>query len=493
VSRFSGDPAWFDGRSIMPGKSHGNVTIIHYQAAHRHDNASYLRLISDTYSAFLTLSRRNQVKAALKAHRPAVLIVDYGAVADSVDAVELETFRELVPDLRILAVVDPVLAGSERISALARRQLIHNVATLPVDPQVFLFDIARLCDLAALQLTESASLCPPADSPRSDTPFDGYIGADQQFLGALTALRKAARTGLPVLVTGESGTGKELAAQLIHAYSEYRTGPLLAVNCAGFAPNLIASELFGHEKGAFTDAKELKIGKIEAAAGGTLFLDEIGDLPLDLQGFLLRFIEEKTIERVGGTRRLSIDTRIVAATNVDLAKGMAESRFRKDLFYRLNVLSVHLPPLRERGTDSLLLARHFLDRFKAEFGRPHLRLRDDALDAILHHDWPGNVRELIGTLRRAVLMAESSTLGAEDLRLPSRRAEPITINLQESIAKAERTAIELALRKHRENVNRASRELGVSRVTLYRLMQKHEIPLASRVYNSRQLNGSAAH
>ena len=267
-------------------------------------------------------------------------------------------------------------------------------------------------------------------------PSKECVGADVRFLSALAELRKAAHTNSPVLITGESGTGKELAAQIVHDASRYRAGPLLVVNCAGMAPSLIASELFGHERGAFTDAKDQKIGKIEAAEGGSLFLDEIGDLPLELQGFLLRFLENQTIERVGGTRHLRIDTRVIAATNAVLPKRIAEGRLRQDLYYRLNVLSVHLPPLRERGADSILLARHYLERFKVEFDRPHLRFSEDALEAIVRYAWPGNVRELVAILRRAVVMTDSDLV-----RVPSRsscRSRPIR-RLQQLFSKAQTT------------------------------------------------------
>jgi len=306
------------------------------------------------------------------------------------------------------------------------------------------------------------------------------VGADRRFLTALAELRKAAKTHSPVLITGESGTGKELAARTVHYSSAYRDGPLLVVNCAGMAPTLIASELFGHEKGAFTDAKEQKIGKIEAAMGGSLFLDEIGDLPLELQGFLLRFLEDKTIERVGGTRHISVDTRIIAATNADLTQRVVQGRLRQDLYYRLNVLPIHLPPLRERGVDSILIARYYLEKFKGEFDRPDLRLDEDAVEVIGRHDWPGNVRELVATLRRAVVMSETDAIGAAALRLRVARTVSMPTTLQASVDHAERTAIQMALIKNNENVNRAARELGVSRVTLYRLMSKHAIVLTSR-------------
>lgn len=465
------------------------IIVIHYQprpAATNH-NASSLLLLKESCPRLQALTQRHKVKAALRSEHPCVLVIDYGTEEDGLDAVELAGFHELAPTLRPFAVIDAALADSPRLLDLLRRRLIHDFTPLPLDPNHFLNAVERIGRVAALEL--SAMRQAPANQPESrsgESPSRSRwipIGRDPCFIEALASLRRAAATRFPILVTGESGTGKELAARLVHANSSYCAGPLFAVNCAGLAPSLIASELFGHEKGAFTDAKEQKIGKIEAAKGGTLFLDEIGDLPLAVQGFLLRFLEENSIERVGSTKRLVIDTRIVAATNVDLEAGIAAGCFRKDLYYRLNGLSVHLPPLRERGGDSVLLAMHFLERLKTEFQRPHMRFRRDALDAIARYHWPGNIRELMAALRRAVLMADSNLIGAEALRLAPPPAESLTGTLQESISRAERAAIENALSKNRGNVNRASRELGISRVTLYRLLEKHAITLS----NSRNL------
>ncbi|MBV9522361.1 MAG: sigma-54-dependent Fis family transcriptional regulator, partial [Alphaproteobacteria bacterium] len=440
--------------------------VLHYQACRRCAAPPSWAWLVDSGYRLITCTTRSEVKSAMASQHPAVALIHYGEEVDRIDAVELESFLETRPDLRWIAIVEKAVLGAEPFKDLIRRRFLYDFSTLPANEHGMLFQIRHICGLSAIERETAPVKGLPAVERNSS---DASIGADPRFLKALDELRKAAKTNAPVLITGESGTGKELAAQIVHAHSTFRAGPLLAVNCAGMAPTLIASELFGHEKGAFTDAKEQKIGKIEAADGGSLLLDEIGDLPLELQGYLLRFLENKTIERVGGNRRLTINTRVIAATNVDLPKRIAEGRFRQDLYYRLNILSVGLPPLRKRGGDASLLARHYFEKFKAEFGRPHLRLREDALAAIARHSWPGNVRELIAVLRRAVVMADSNAIDAAALQLPLPVEHNTPATLQESVAKAERAAIEIALRLHNENVNRASQELGVSRVTLYRL------------------------
>jgi DNA-binding NtrC family response regulator len=306
------------------------------------------------------------------------------------------------------------------------------------------------------------------------------IGKHPRFFEVLEFIRRAAATDSAILITGESGTGKELAALAVHYWSKRRHGPFVTVNCAGMAPQLIASELFGHEKGAFTDARQQTIGKIEAASGGTLFLDEIGDLPLEQQGYMLRFLEEKTIERVGGTRRLPVDTRVVTATNVDLDERIAQGRFRRDLYYRIHVLAVALPPLRYRGDDVVLLANHFLARISREAGVRPLTLSGDAIEAIRRYPWPGNVRELIGVLSQAALMRQADIIDAAALALPSNAGGWPNTTLAAARVTADRDAIEAALVNNGENIRRTAKELGISRLTLYRLIDRHSIALVTR-------------
>jgi DNA-binding NtrC family response regulator len=316
---------------------------------------------------------------------------------------------------------------------------------------------------------------------------DPLIGESAPMRRLKAALAKMAGSEAPVLLTGESGTGKELAAQSIHRRSRRAAGPFVAVNCAALPPHLIASELFGHEKGAFTGADQRRIGRIQAAEGGTLFLDEIGDLPLELQAHLLRFLQESTVDPLGGRHPVKVDVRVVAATNVPLRRAVAEGRFREDLFYRLNVLTLEMPPLRDRPGDAEILARAFLARLAGESGRPVPTLGDEALGAIRAYPWPGNVRELMAALRRAAVMAEDDTIGAEDLGLDCLRPEPAK-PLERARSQADATVIRKALAAHSENITRAARHLGISRVTLYRLMEKHKISTAG----SQRRGGGAA-
>lgn len=324
------------------------------------------------------------------------------------------------------------------------------------------------------------------------------VGSSPAMLQIYDRIRRFAKTDAPVLVTGESGTGKELAALAIHERSARAGGPFAAINCAGIPTTLITSELFGYEKGAFTGASQRHIGRIEAANGGTVFLDEIGDLPLELQPHLLRFLQEQTIERLGSTRPVKVDVRIIAATNQDLEARIAEGKFREDLYFRLKVLSLRMPALRERGEDTALLASFFLKKFHQELqvGDADLAFSEDADDAIRGFEWPGNVRELISRVREAVIMSDSATITAADLNLPKHRsgremppphqapagqpADGLDMNgkaqtLEDARARTEIGLIREALDRNNRNISRTASELGVSRVTLYRLMEKHGI------------------
>ncbi|HET7932450.1 MAG TPA: sigma-54 dependent transcriptional regulator [Rhodanobacteraceae bacterium] len=307
-----------------------------------------------------------------------------------------------------------------------------------------------------------------ASRPESDF---GLVGTSSAIEAVREQLAKFAGFDMPVLLTGETGTGKEVAACAVHAHSALRGGPFVAVNCGALPENLVQSELFGHERGAFTGANARKIGRIEAANGGVIFLDEIGDMPLEAQSNLLRFLEEQTIERVGSTQSIRINARVVAATHVDLQRAVREGRFREDLYYRLNVLHVHLPPLRERSGDAEMLACHFLEQFRQ---RHHSRARmfsAAALKAIVAHDWPGNVRELINRVHRAAVTAETRLLGPVDLGLAS--AESSRPGLHAARAQADRDTIAEQLRNSSYNMSECARRLGISRVSLYRLCRKY--------------------
>jgi len=302
--------------------------------------------------------------------------------------------------------------------------------------------------------------------------FEGMLGNSPSMLAVFDSIRKVATTDAPVLLLGESGTGKEMVARAIHQRGSRKDGPFAAINCSAIPETLLESELFGHEKGAFTGAHVQRKGRIENSNGGTLFLDEIGEIPLPLQVKLLRFLQEQRLERVGGRQEIQVDTRVIAATNADLKKALADATFREDLYYRLAVVQIVLPPLRDREGDILLLAQSFLQQFAAQSGKAGLAFRPEALRAMQQHSWPGNVRELQNRVRRAVIMSEGKRLSAQDLELAQSAAAPRGSSLKEARENLEREMVQQALRKHGGNITAASAELGISRPTLYELIEK---------------------
>lgn len=332
-----------------------------------------------------------------------------------------------------------------------------------------------------------------------------FIGESEALRSVLEQARLFARHDAPVMITGESGTGKELLAKYIHRHSLIGSGPFVDLNCAGIPSTLISSELFGHERGAFTHAVQRRVGRIEAADGGTLFLDEVGDMPVDLQPYLLRFLEERKIQRVGGQQSIDLNVRIIAATNQNLHRHVEAGRFREDLLFRLNVLWLELPPLRERGTDVLLLAVHALSEWSQPGDRAPPQLTDSAKAALMSHDWPGNVRELMGRVRRALVLAQGRPITPEHLCLPASNGYPgagsgrlvrprstgegdqpgndsgvhveiaLPCTLGDAHAEVERAVITLALKRHKNNLSAVARDMGISRGTLYRLIQQHGV------------------
>jgi len=317
----------------------------------------------------------------------------------------------------------------------------------------------------------------PVRAPAAQRERQFMVGNSPAMRQVFELIRRFARTDVPVLITGESGTGKELAARGVHDYSSRSSGPFVPINCASLPPELIASELFGYERGAFTGATSRKHGLVETANGGTLFLDEIGDLGVSLQGHLLRFLQESRIVRVGGHAPIPVDVRIISATNVDLTKAVAEGRFREDLFYRLNVLNLHMPALRERGDDIYVLAMFFLRSLAADFGRDVQGFDTEAFTAMWKHPWPGNVREMIAAIRRAVVVGNSPLISVADLALaPSAQSSRSRKRLKLGPGSIEeREALLAALDRHHHVVAHVAEEFGVSRVTLYRMLYRHNL------------------
>jgi len=342
----------------------------------------------------------------------------------------------------------------------------------PIDIDVLRLIVSRAEHMYELE-AENRRLAEGA----APSPVDGIIAGGSEMLRVLRNIEKIAPTNVTVLLLGESGTGKELLAQAIHKLSGRARAPFVPINCAAIPETLLESELFGHEKGAFTGAVKQNIGRIESADHGTLFLDEIGDVPLAMQVKLLRFLQDQIVERIGGRKPVQVDVRIVCATNQDLDHMMAEGSFREDLYYRLNEVTVRVPPLRERLGDAVVLASFFLRRFAAEYGRPVRGFASAALAAIKDHPWPGNVRELENRVKRAVVMADGPLLLATDLGLSAPGEEPQSLGIRAARARAEREVLQLALAQAGSNLSKAAKLLGISRPTLYDLMQQHQIGL----------------
>jgi len=312
-------------------------------------------------------------------------------------------------------------------------------------------------------------------SPATETPADGFmVGACDLMVGVFEKIRRFGQTNAPVLITGESGTGKDLAAKAIHERSAFCDGPFVAVNCSGLPENLVASELFGYERGSFTGATERRIGRIEAANGGTLFLDEIGDMPMNVQPQLLRFLQEMKIQRIGGKEEIAVNMRVVAATNVELEQAVRKKLFRKDLFFRLNILRLDLPPLRDRDGDVPLFVRFLLQQISAEHELPVPEITAPALNLLEAYSWPGNVRELISAIRRAVIMCDEDELDVDDFAFLDETDAIIPSNQhaasETSISrrrKPTRQELQDILALNDNNVSQTARHYGVSRVTLY--------------------------
>jgi DNA-binding NtrC family response regulator len=349
---------------------------------------------------------------------------------------------------------------------------LHDYHTDPIDPVRLAHTLGHAHGWARL-------LRRPPGAAGGSGAADGnavaamLVGRSDAMLRLRSQVARVAGVDAPVLISGESGSGKELTAQAIHALSARAAHPFVPINCGAIAPTLIQSELFGHERGAFTGATRGKAGLIESAHGGTLFLDEIGDLPKDLQANLLRFLQEKTICRLGSTRSVAVDVRVVAASHVQLQRAVAEGHFREDLYYRLAVLPVAVPPLRERRDDVVALAEHVF-RLYANERTPRLTgFSSRAVAAMLDHDWPGNVRELINRVRRALVMADGRLVTPQDLGLELATPMPTHAALDDVRARTERLALRECLLRTGQNVSRAARDLGVSRTTMYRLLSKH--------------------
>ncbi len=414
---------------------------------------------------------REAALAQLRRHEPAVCTMDLGLPPDPDGATEglatLQQILALAPDTKVI-----VLTGnqdrSHAVQAIAMGA--YDFHQKPCEPELLALVIRRAFFLHGLQ-QENRRM----QQSSAEAPLAGIISRDPGMLKVCRQVEKVAPSSATTMVLGESGTGKEVIARALHQGSPRAKERFMAINCAAIPETLLESELFGYEKGAFTGAVKQTKGKVEAANGGTFFLDEVGDLPMPLQAKLLRFLQERVIERVGGHEEIPVDVRIVCATHQNLKELVKAGRFREDLYYRLSEIVLTIPPLRERDGDSVLLAQHFKNRFCAQEGRANLHFSPDALAQIAHHDWPGNVREMENCIKRAIIMADGPAITADDLGLSGAPVEEEPFNLRQVRDEAEYRAIVRALARVEGNIVKASELLGVSRPTLYDLLERHAI------------------
>src|ERR1700758_314696 len=431
-----------------------------------------LRWAFSDHKVYPASTRREATDFVRKEPVP-VAIVDLGLPPDPDGASE---------GLAILADILAIAPATKVIIATGNETREHALQAIaagaydfyqkPIDIDVLQLIVARAERIFDLEAENRRLLEATAASP-----IDGIIASSPEMLGVLRNIEKMAPTDVAVLLRGESGTGKELLARAVHKLSARAREPFVPINCAAIPETLLESELFGHEKGAFTGALKQTIGRIESADRGTLFLDEIGDVPLPMQVKLLRFLQDQVVERIGGRSPVQVDVRIVCATNQDLNLMMAEGRFREDLYYRLNEVTVQVPPLRERAADVVVMASFFLSRFAAEYGRLVRGFSASALAALRDHPWPGNVRELENRIKRAVVMTDGPLLSAADLGLTPPGEDTQSLTIRDARARAEREVLQLALAQAGSNLSKAAKLLGISRPTLYDLMQQHRIGL----------------
>jgi len=407
----------------------------------------------------------------LRRFEPTVVTLDLGLPPDPDNASEgLQALQEIL-SLSPLTKVIVVTGNNDKENALKAIGMgAYDFYHKPIDSDTMNILIQRALNLSRLE-HENRLLS------IGKTSMGRIIGNSDAIQGISRKAEKIAGTDITTLLLGESGTGKEVFARSIHEHSLRKNQPFVAINCASIPENLLESELFGYEKGAFTGANKTTIGKVETAKGGTLFLDEIGDMPLGLQAKMLRFLQERVIERVGGRSEISVDVRVICATHRDLTNMVKEETFREDLFYRVGEISILIPPLRDRDEDVILLARTFLGQYKEEYGTKVKGFSDKAIEAMLSHRWPGNIRELQNKLKSAVVLAEGALIEPDDLGLmPSDiDAEKVSLNLREVREQAESKAIRRAYHQSEQNISRTSELLGVTRPTLYALIDKYHL------------------
>ena len=424
-------------------------------------------------SEFDTVFADDRASAIVQLRRfePTVVTLDLGLPPDPANASEgLKTLQEimaLAPRTKVIVVT----GNNEKENALKAISMgAYDFYQKPIDSETINILIKRALNLASLEHENHLlSLSNPS--------MGRIIGNSEAIQSISRKAEKIALTDISALLLGESGTGKEVFARSIHEHSHRKAKPFVAINCASIPENLLESELFGYEKGAFTGANKTTLGKIETAQGGTLFLDEIGDMPMGLQAKMLRFLQERVIERVGGRSEIPVDIRVVCATHRNLQDMVQQETFREDLFYRVGEIIISIPPLRDREEDVVLLARTFLNQYKEEYGNKIKGFSEDAIEAMLSHPWPGNIRELQNKLKSAVVLAEGNVITADDLSLFAKKTEEDTLvlNLREVREQAESKAIRRAYHQSEQNISKTAELLGVTRPTLYSLIDKYHL------------------
>lgn len=414
---------------------------------------------------------RSSAIAQLRRYEPKVVTLDLGLPPDPANASEglktLDEIMALAPRTKVIVVT----GNNDKENALrAIDSGAYDFYQKPIDSDTIKLLVNRALNLANLE-HENRVLA------KARPAMGRIIGNSEAIQAVMRKAEKIASTDISTLLQGESGTGKEVFARSIHEHSPRKDKPFVAINCASIPETLLESELFGYERGAFTGANKTTLGKIETAQGGTLFLDEIGDMPIGLQAKMLRFLQERVIERVGGRSEIPVDIRVICATHRDLQQMVADETFREDLYYRIGEIPIFIPPLRERDQDIVLLARTFLNLYREEFNAKAKSFSDNAIQAMLAHRWPGNIRELQNKLKSAVIMAEGAVVQAEDLGLMSPRGdnEIETLNLREVREQAESRAIRRAYQTADKNMSKTAELLGVTRPTLYSLIEKYHM------------------
>ena len=430
----------------------------------------------------VTAEDRHSAINELRRHEPAVVLQDLGLPPnpDGVDEglTTLQEILKLAPHTKVIVVT----GHGDQENALKSVSLgAYDFYQKPVDTDTLQLLVERAFSMSELE-GENRRL----QNVTSASPLDGIIAASEGMLNVCRMIEKVAPTNVTTLLLGESGTGKELLARALHRLSPRTEQRFVAINCAAIPENLLESELFGHEKGAFTGAVKQTPGKIELADGGTLFLDEIGDMPFALQAKLLRFLQERVIERVGGREEISVDVRVVCATNQNPLDLIAQDLFREDLYYRVSEITIDIPPYRDREEGRLILARHLLVKYAKQQSRAIIGFSDGANDAIESYLWPGNVRELENKIKGAVIMADGKQVTAADLGIERvDEEEQISLNLREVRQRAESKAIRIVLMKNYGNISRSAEQLGVTRPTLYDLLNKYG--LSAEAYSKRNM------